>query len=67
MGRPVKILDLAEKMLGVMGAKNVRIEYKGLGPGEKPRKELAEEGERQLPIDHRWFFGCSRTDASARR
>ena len=52
MGRPVMILDLAEKMLEVMGAKNVQVKYTGLRPGEKLHEELIEEGERRVPTDH---------------
>jgi FlaA1/EpsC-like NDP-sugar epimerase len=52
MGRPVMIVDLAKKMLEVMGAKNVQVEYTGLRPGEKLHEELIEEGERRVPTDH---------------
>ncbi|HZC18868.1 MAG TPA: nucleoside-diphosphate sugar epimerase/dehydratase, partial [Rubrobacteraceae bacterium] len=33
MGRPVKIVDLAKKMIEVMGAKGVKIKFIGLRPG----------------------------------
>ncbi len=56
MGRPVMIRDLAEKMLEIMGAKNVGIQYTGLRPGEKLQEELVEEGERRLPTDHPMVF-----------
>jgi FlaA1/EpsC-like NDP-sugar epimerase len=52
MGRPVMIVDLARKMLEIMGAKNVLVEYTGLRPGEKLHEELIEEGERQVSTDH---------------
>jgi len=52
MGRPVMILDLAKKMLEVMGTKNVQVKYTGLRPGEKLHEELIEEGERRVPTDH---------------
>ena len=35
MGKPVKIADLAQRMIKLSGAKNVRIQYTGLRAGEK--------------------------------
>ena len=40
MGKPVKILDLAESMIKLTGAKNVKIVETGLRPGEKLYEEL---------------------------
>ena len=52
MGRPVKILDLARKMLQVMGARGVQIKFTGLRPGEKLKEELFEQDERRVETDH---------------
>lgn len=40
MGKPVKIVDLAKRMILLSGAKNVKIEYTGLRHGEKLYEEL---------------------------
>lgn len=40
MGSPVKILDLAESMIRLTGAKDIRIVETGLRPGEKLYEEL---------------------------
>ncbi|MBQ0071060.1 MAG: polysaccharide biosynthesis protein [Spirochaetales bacterium] len=40
MGKPVKILDLAENMIRLTGAKNIEIVETGLRPGEKLYEEL---------------------------
>jgi FlaA1/EpsC-like NDP-sugar epimerase len=52
MGRPVRIVDLATKMIEVMGARGVRIKYVGLRPGEKLHETLSEESEDRAPTDH---------------
>ncbi|MBA4115461.1 MAG: polysaccharide biosynthesis protein [Rubrobacter sp.] len=56
MGRPVRIVDLATKMIEVMGARGVRIKYVGLRPGEKLHETLSEESERRAPTDHVMVF-----------
>ncbi len=56
MGRPVRITDLAHKMIEVMGAKDVKIMYTGLRPGEKLHETLFEESERRAPTDHPMVF-----------
>lgn len=56
MGRPVKILDLAEKMIELTGARDIKINYIGLRPGEKLHEALSEDGERRLPTDHPMIF-----------
>lgn len=40
MGQPVKIMDLAQSMIHIMGATNVKIVETGLRPGEKLYEEL---------------------------
>ena len=52
MGRPVKIVDLATKMIEVMGARGVKIKYVGLRPGEKLHETLSEESEDRAATDH---------------
>jgi FlaA1/EpsC-like NDP-sugar epimerase len=56
MGRPIRITDLARKMIEIMGAPNVQIKFIGLRPGEKLKEELFEEGERRKPTDHPMVF-----------
>ena len=43
MGQPVKIIDLAKRMIKLSGAKNVEIEITGLRPGEKLYEEVLNE------------------------
>lgn len=40
MGEPVKIVDLAQKMIDLSGKKDVAIDFTGLRPGEKLYEEL---------------------------
>ena len=40
MGEPVKIVDLAKKMIELSGKKDIKIEFSGLRPGEKLYEEL---------------------------
>lgn len=56
MGRPVRIVDLAEKMIEITGAKNVRIKYMGLRPGEKLHETLSEESEQRVATAHPMVF-----------
>lgn len=56
MGRPVKIVDLATKMIEVMGAKGVKIRFIGLRPGEKLHETLSEESEHRAATAHPMVF-----------
>mgnify|MGYP003387159429 CR=1 FL=1 len=40
MGKPIKIVDLAQKMIELSGKENIQIEFSGLRPGEKLYEEL---------------------------
>ncbi|MEA3553068.1 MAG: nucleoside-diphosphate sugar epimerase/dehydratase [Campylobacterota bacterium] len=40
MGEPIKIVDLAKKMIELSGRDNIQIEFSGLRPGEKLYEEL---------------------------
>lgn len=48
MGEPVKIAELAQKMIDLSGA-DIKIEYTGLRPGEKLYEELLNDEEMTLP------------------
>lgn len=52
MGKPVKIADLAKRMIKLSGANNVEIEYTGLRPGEKLYEEVLNELEGTKPTFH---------------
>ncbi len=52
MGQPVKIADLAKRMIKLSGAKNVEIKFTGLRPGEKLYEEVLNELEGTKPTFH---------------
>ena len=52
MGKPVKIADLAKRMIKLSGAKNVEIKYTGLRAGEKLYEEVLSTTENTLPSFH---------------
>lgn len=52
MGNPVRILDLAKKMIQLSGAKNVEIKITGLRDGEKLYEEVLNEKENTQPTFH---------------
>ena len=52
MGKPVKIADLAQRMINLSGAKNVEIKFTGLRPGEKLYEEVLNELEGTKPTFH---------------
>jgi FlaA1/EpsC-like NDP-sugar epimerase len=52
MGKPVRIADLAKRMIRLSGAKNVEIKYTGLRPGEKLYEEVLNDKEGTKPTFH---------------
>ena len=52
MGNPVKIIDLARRMIALSGAKNVDIKITGLRQGEKLYEEVLNELEGTKPSFH---------------
>lgn len=52
MGQPVKIADLAKRMIALSGAKNVEIKYTGLREGEKLYEEVLNDLEGTKPTFH---------------
>jgi FlaA1/EpsC-like NDP-sugar epimerase len=52
MGKPVRIADLAQRMIDLSGAKDVEIKFTGLRDGEKLYEELLNDQEQTLPTIH---------------
>ena len=52
MGKPVKIIDLAKRMIALSGAKNIEIKITGLRDGEKLYEEVLNELEGTKPSFH---------------
>ena len=52
MGKPVKIYDLASKMIKLSHIPDVQIEITGLRPGEKLYEELLATKENTMPTEH---------------
>ena len=52
MGKPVRIADLAERMIRLSGATNVKVEFTGLRAGEKLYEEVLNEQENTKPSFH---------------
>lgn len=52
MGEPVKIYDLAKKMIKLSGKEGIEIEITGLRPGEKLYEELLSTKENTIPTEH---------------
>ena len=52
MGQPVKISELAKRMIALSGAKNIEIKYTGLREGEKLYEEVLNELENTKPTFH---------------
>lgn len=53
MGEPVRIADLARRMILLSGASNVEITFTGLREGEKLYEEVLNENENTLPSFHK--------------
>lgn len=59
MGKPVKIVDLAKKMISLSGLRqeiDIQIKYTGLRPGEKLYEELLYTRECTMPTDNPKIF-----------
>jgi FlaA1/EpsC-like NDP-sugar epimerase len=55
MGQPVKVVDLAKKMIQLSGfeeGKDIKIQFTGLRPGEKLYEELLNDNENTIPTHH---------------
>ena len=55
MGHPVRLMDLAEKMIRLLGYspnENMEIKVTGIRPGEKLYEELIDSGEEVVPTMH---------------
>lgn len=52
MGAPVKIVDLAKRMIRLSGAKNIDIKFSGLREGEKLYEEVLNDAEQTKPTHH---------------
>lgn len=52
MGKPVRIADLAQRMIDLSGAKNVEIKFTGLRDGEKLYEEVLNDAEQTKPTIH---------------
>ena len=53
MGLPVRIVDLARRMILLSNAKNVEIKFVGLREGEKLYEEVLNEDEHTKPTSHK--------------
>lgn len=68
MGAPVKILDLAEKMIRLSGYtpnKDIQIEFTGLRPGEKLYEELLISEENLKKTSHDRIFVAQQTEVKS--
>jgi FlaA1/EpsC-like NDP-sugar epimerase len=69
MGKPVKIVDLARKMIQLAGLRpdiDMKIEYSGLRPGEKMYEELFKHSENLLPTHHPKILKAQRSEVDSR-
>ncbi|TEB06581.1 UDP-N-acetyl-alpha-D-glucosamine C6 dehydratase [Pelotomaculum schinkii] len=69
MGQPVKILDLAKKLIRLSGyepEKDIKLLFTGISPGEKLVEQLLAENEKPIPTSHQRIFavsGCKQDSA----
>ena len=62
MGKPVKIIDLANQMIrlaGLVPNKQMKIKIIGVRPGEKIHEEVFHENERKINTDHKDVFAVA--------
>ena len=52
MGKPVRIVDLAKRMISLSGATDVQIVFSGLRDGEKLYEEVLSDAEKTAPTCH---------------
>lgn len=52
MGKPVRIVDLAKRMIKLSGARNIEIKFSGLRDGEKLYEEVLNDAEQTKPTLH---------------
>ena len=52
MGAPVRIVDLAKRMIKLSGAQNIEIKFTGLRDGEKLYEEVLNDAEQTKPTHH---------------
>ncbi len=53
MGEPIRIMELAEKMIAMLGdGRKIDVKITGLRPGEKMHEELVYRGEQLTPTSH---------------
>lgn len=52
MGAPVRIVDLAKRMIKLSGAQNIEIKFTGLRDGEKLYEEVLNDQEQTKPTHH---------------
>ena len=59
MGKPVRIMDLADNMIKLAGYipdKDIKIEFTGIRPGEKLNEELTNDQEGLVETNHEKIF-----------
>ena len=52
MGKPIRIADLAQRMITLSGVKDCKIQYTGLRDGEKLYEEVLNDAEHTVPTVH---------------
>jgi FlaA1/EpsC-like NDP-sugar epimerase len=53
MGKPIRIVDVARKMLALYGRRDIPIVFTGIRPGEKLTEDLVSDGEMRSPTRFR--------------